>query len=82
LDDPSFLLQEYKKRNLLGTFEHFLMGGMFCITHGVEVSMYTWVYVISIMRAWKDSTKGHNDLENSMSHKQAYVKGLYFDIDI
>jgi hypothetical protein len=28
----------------------------------VEVSMYMWVYVISIMEAWKDSTKGHNNL--------------------
>jgi hypothetical protein len=25
--------------------------------------MYMWVYVISIMEAWKDSTKGHNNLE-------------------
>jgi hypothetical protein len=24
--------------------------------------MYIWVYVISIMEAWKDSTKGHNNL--------------------
>jgi hypothetical protein len=24
--------------------------------------MYMWVYVISIMEAWKDSTKGHNNL--------------------
>jgi hypothetical protein len=27
----------------------------------VEVSMYMWVYVILIMEAWKDSTKGHNN---------------------
>jgi hypothetical protein len=38
------------------------MDGMFCVTPGVEVSMYMWVYVISIMEAWKDSTKGHNNL--------------------
>jgi hypothetical protein len=25
--------------------------------------MCMWVYVISIMEAWKDSTKGHNSLE-------------------
>jgi hypothetical protein len=24
--------------------------------------MYMWVYVISIMETWKDSTKGHNNL--------------------
>jgi hypothetical protein len=24
--------------------------------------MYMWVYMISIMEAWKDSTKGHNNL--------------------
>jgi hypothetical protein len=24
--------------------------------------MYMWVYVISIMEAWNDSTKGHNNL--------------------
>jgi hypothetical protein len=24
--------------------------------------MYMWVYVISIMEAWKDSTKDHNNL--------------------
>jgi hypothetical protein len=24
--------------------------------------MYMWVYVISIIEAWKDSTKGHNNL--------------------
>jgi hypothetical protein len=38
------------------------MDGMFCVTPGVGVSMYMWVYVISIMEAWKDSTKGHNNL--------------------
>jgi hypothetical protein len=38
------------------------MDGMFCITLGVGVSMYMWVYVISIMEAWKDSTNGHNNL--------------------
>jgi hypothetical protein len=38
------------------------MDGMFCLTPGVGVSMYMWVYVISIMEARKDSTKGHNNL--------------------
>jgi hypothetical protein len=27
------------------------MDGMICVTPGVEVSMYMWVYVISIMEA-------------------------------
>jgi hypothetical protein len=40
------------------------------------------VYVISIMEAWKDSTNGHNNLANPKGAKQAYVEGLYFDIDI
>jgi hypothetical protein len=31
-------------------------------TPGVGVNMYMWVYVISIMGVWKDSTKGHNNL--------------------
>jgi hypothetical protein len=35
---------------------------MFCVTPSVGVSMYMWVYVISIMRARKDSNKGHNNL--------------------
>jgi hypothetical protein len=35
---------------------------MFCVTPGVVVSLYMWVYVILIMEAWKDSTKGHNNL--------------------
>jgi hypothetical protein len=35
---------------------------MFCVTIGVGVSMYMWVYVISIMEASKDSTKGQNSL--------------------
>jgi hypothetical protein len=38
------------------------MDGMFCVTPGVGVSMNMWVYVISIMEAWKDSNKGHNNL--------------------
>jgi hypothetical protein len=29
---------------------------------GVGIIMYMWVYVISIMEARKDSTKGHNNL--------------------
>jgi hypothetical protein len=33
-----------------------------CVTPDVGVSMYMWVYMISIMEAWKDSTKGHNNL--------------------
>jgi hypothetical protein len=37
--------------------------GMFCVTPSVEVSLYMWVYVILIMGTWKDSTKGHNNLE-------------------
>jgi hypothetical protein len=62
--DPSLRLQDYKKRNL---FEHWSiyfvwMDVMFCVTPGVGVSMYMWVYVISIMEAWKDSTKGHINL--------------------
>jgi hypothetical protein len=36
--------------------------GMFCVTPDVQVSMCMWVYVISIMEAWKDSSKGHNNL--------------------
>jgi hypothetical protein len=38
------------------------MDGMFCVTPSVGVSLYMWAYVISIMEAWKDSTKGHNNL--------------------
>jgi hypothetical protein len=38
------------------------MDGMLCVTPDVGVSMYMWVYVISTMEAWKDSTKGHNNL--------------------
>jgi hypothetical protein len=62
--DPSLLLQDYKKRNLfeLWSISFWWMDGMFCVTPGVGVSMYMWVYVISIMEAWKDSTKGHNNL--------------------
>jgi hypothetical protein len=52
------------KRNLFGTWSSYFwwMDGMFCVTPGVGVSMYMWMYVISIMEAWKDSTKGHNNL--------------------
>jgi hypothetical protein len=62
--DPSLLLQDYKKRNLfeLWSIYFWWMDGMFCVTLGVGVSMYMWVYMISIMEAWKDSTKGHNNL--------------------
>jgi hypothetical protein len=53
-----------KKRNLFGTWSTYFrwMDGMFCVTPGVGVSMYMWVYMISIMEARKDSTKGHNNL--------------------
>jgi hypothetical protein len=52
------------KRNLFGTWSTYFwwMDGMFCVTPGVWVSMYIWVYVISIMEAGKDSTKGHSNL--------------------
>jgi uncharacterized membrane protein YozB (DUF420 family) len=48
---PLSFLQDYRKRKL---FEHWSiyfwsMDGMFCVTPGVGVSMYMWVYVISIM---------------------------------
>jgi hypothetical protein len=51
--DPSLLLQDYKKRNLfeLWSICFWWMDGMFCVTPGVGVSMYMWVYVISIMGA-------------------------------
>jgi hypothetical protein len=38
------------------------MDGMFCITPGVGVSIYMRVYVILIMEAWKDYSKGHKNL--------------------
>jgi hypothetical protein len=34
-----------------GVFIYLWMDGMFCITPGVGVSLYMWVYVISIMEA-------------------------------
>jgi hypothetical protein len=37
---------------------------MFCVTPGIGVSMYMWVYVITIMESREDSTKGHNNLAN------------------
>jgi hypothetical protein len=51
--DPSFLLQDYKKINLfeLWSIYFWWMDDMFCVTPGVGVSMYMWVYVISIMEA-------------------------------
>jgi hypothetical protein len=63
-NDPSLLLQEYKERNLLGTMEYlFLVGGWHVLRNSrVEVSMYMWVYLISIIGAWKDFIKGHNNL--------------------
>jgi hypothetical protein len=62
--DPSLLLQDYKKWNLfeLWSICFWWMDGMFCVTPGVWVSIYMWVYVISVMGAWKDSTKGRNNL--------------------
>jgi hypothetical protein len=47
------LLQDYKKRNLFGLWSIYFwwMDGMFCVTPSVGVSMYMWVYVISIMEA-------------------------------
>jgi hypothetical protein len=57
----------------------------------VEVSMNMWVYVISIMGAWKDSTKGHNNLAK-LNGSQASIcrrfilwdlnKALVFDMII
>jgi hypothetical protein len=41
-------LQEEK--SLLSAY-FWWMDGMFCVTPGVAVSMYMWVYVISIMEA-------------------------------
>jgi hypothetical protein len=51
IDDPSLLLQEYKNRNLfeLWSIYFWWMDGMFCVTPDVGISMYMWVYVISIM---------------------------------
>jgi hypothetical protein len=50
---PLSFLQEYKKRNLFGLWSIYIwwMDDMFCVTHGVGVSMYMLVYVISIMGA-------------------------------
>jgi hypothetical protein len=52
-NDPSLLLQYYKKRNLFGlwSFYFWWMDDMFCVTTGVGISMYMWAYVISIMEA-------------------------------
>jgi hypothetical protein len=52
-NDPSLLLQDYKKRNRfeLWSIYFWSMDGMFCVTPDVGVSMYMWVYVISIMEA-------------------------------
>jgi hypothetical protein len=49
----SLLFKEYKKRNLfeLWSIYFWWMDDMFCVTPGVGVSMYMWVYVISIMEA-------------------------------
>jgi hypothetical protein len=57
---PFARLQE---ENLFGTWSIYFwwMDGMFYVTPGVGVSLYMWVYVISIMEAWKDCTKGRNN---------------------
>jgi hypothetical protein len=55
---------------------------MFCITPDVEVSMYMWVYIISIMKHEKILPRVTTIWQNSMGQKQAYVEGLNFDIDI
>jgi hypothetical protein len=52
------------------------MDGMFCVTPGVGVSMYMWVYVISIMEEWKHSTKGHNNLAK-LNGSQASICGRF-----
>jgi hypothetical protein len=58
---PFARLQEEKS---LWTLEYlFLVDGCHVLRNSrVGVSMYMWVYVILIMEAWKDSTKGHNTL--------------------
>jgi hypothetical protein len=62
-NDPSLLLQDYMKKISLdfGVFIFFDGWHVLC-NSDVGVSMYMWVYVISIMEAWKDSTNGHNNL--------------------
>jgi hypothetical protein len=77
-NDPSLLLQEYKKRNLFELWSiYFLwMDGMFCVTPGVGVSMYMWVYVISIMEAWKESTNGHNNLAKLIGSQASICRGF------
>jgi hypothetical protein len=58
---PFARLQEEKSLQLWSIY-FWWMDGMFCVTPGVGVSMYMWMYVASIMEAWKDSNKGHNNL--------------------
>jgi hypothetical protein len=50
---PLSFLQDHKMRNLfeLWSIYFWWMDGMFCVTPSVGVSMYMWVYVISIMEA-------------------------------
>jgi hypothetical protein len=52
-NDPSLLLQEYKKRNLSGHWSVYFwwLDGMFCVTLGIGVSLYMGVYVLSIVGA-------------------------------
>jgi hypothetical protein len=73
-----------KKRNLFGTWSTYFwwMDGMFCVTPCVGVSMYMWVYVISIMEAWKVSINGHNNLAKFIGSQASICESLYFDIDI
>jgi hypothetical protein len=49
----TLLLQDYKNRNLIELWSIYFwcMDGMFCVTPSVGISMYMWVYVISIMEA-------------------------------
>jgi hypothetical protein len=83
-DNLYLLLQDYKKRNLFELWSNYFwwMAGMFYVTPSVGVSMYMWVYVISIMEAWKDSTKGHNNLTKLNGSQANICRGLCFDIDI
>jgi hypothetical protein len=50
---PLSFLQDHKMRNLfeLWSIYFWWTDGMFCVTPSVGVSMYMWVYVISIMEA-------------------------------
>jgi hypothetical protein len=58
---PFARLQEEKSLGLWSIY-FWWMDDMFCVTPSVGVSMYMWVYAISIMEAWKGFTKDHNNL--------------------